>query len=78
MDALETELQGLDAMIEKTPTGQLYLRRGLVLWKLQRHGAAIADYERAVALDGPDSEAAVALEMGRRVMDFYNKDMYNP
>lgn len=78
MDALQTELDTLDALIGQAPTGSLYLRRGLVRWKLQRHGAAIADYERAVALDGPGSEAAAVLDMARRVMDFYNKDMYNP
>lgn len=45
---------------------------------MQRHAAAMADYERATALDGPDSAAATALAMARDVMDFYNKDLLNP
>ena len=75
---LTDELKKLDASIAEAPSGRLYLRRGLLLWRMQKHAAAMADYERAIALDGPDSEAVTVLEMARSVMNFFNKDMYNP
>lgn len=77
-DEAETELERLDGLIEKAPSGRLYLQRGMLLWRMQRHAAAMADYERAVSLDGPDSEASAALDMARSVMNFFNKDLYNP
>ncbi|MDE6137611.1 MAG: tetratricopeptide repeat protein [Muribaculaceae bacterium] len=75
---MEQELQRLDGAIAAGPTPELYMQRGRLLWRLQRHAAAMADYERATALAGPDSPAAAALAMAREVMDFYNKDLYNP
>ena len=50
---------------------------GRIAWKEGRNGDAISLYERAIALD-PTSEAVVALEQAREIMDFYNKDLYNP
>jgi len=75
---MEEKLQELDAEIERGATAELYLERGRLLWRMQRHAAAMADYGRAAAITGPGSPAAAALEMARRVMDFYNKDLYNP
>ena len=75
---MEQELQRLDRAIAAGPTPELYMKRGRLLCRLQRHAAAMADYERATALAGPDSPAAAALAMAREVMDFYNKDLYNP
>lgn len=50
---------------------------GRIAWKEGRKAEAISLYEHAVALD-PASDAAVALEQAREVMQFYNKDLYNP
>lgn len=75
---MDNELSRLDKAIAAAPTAALYLERGRLLWRLQRHAAALADYERATALAGPDSPAAAALAMAREVMEFFNKDMYNP
>ena len=75
---MENELKRLNAAIEAKPSAELYLQRGRLLWRMQRHAAAMADYERATALDGPGSAAATALAMARDVMDFYNKDLLNP
>lgn len=55
----------------------LHLMRGKVLWKLGRKGAAISDYECAVAIN-PDSPAAHLLEHARAIMDFFNPDQFNP
>lgn len=51
--------------------------RGRIAWRRGRRGDAISLYEKALALD-PGSEAAVALEQARSVMNFYNKDLLNP
>lgn len=78
-DALEEELETLDRRIAQAPSAELYLHRGRLLWRMQRHAAAMADYERAAAGDGEAAhEAAVALQLARDVMDFFNKDLYNP
>lgn len=50
---------------------------GRIAWKQGRRADAIEWYERAAASDA-ESEAAVALEQARDVMDFFNKDLYNP
>lgn len=75
---MDEELKQLDAAIASAPSGELYLRRGRRLWQLQRHGEAMADYERAVAMDGADSPAAAALQLAREVMAFFHRDLYNP
>lgn len=50
---------------------------GRIAWKEGRKADAISLYERAQAID-PASEAAVALEQAREIMNFYNTDLYNP
>lgn len=78
-DTLEKELEALDRRIAQAPSPELYLHRGRLLWRMQRHAAAMADYERAAAGEGEAArEAAVALQLARDVMDFFNKDLYNP
>jgi tetratricopeptide (TPR) repeat protein len=46
----------------------------------QRKGdwqGAMNHYLEAVSIN-PDSPAKAALEMVKEILDFYNKDMYNP
>ncbi len=50
---------------------------GRLAWKRGDKAAAISRYNEAVALDA-DSEAAIALEQALNIMDFFNKDLYNP
>ena len=54
----------------------LYMK-GKILWKQGRRTEAITAYNEAVALN-PDSTAAIALTQARQIMNFYNKDLYNP
>ncbi len=61
---------------EATDAEALYLL-GRIAWKEGRKSDAISLYNAAVALDA-DSEAAVALEQARGIMDFYHRDLYNP
>ena len=48
-----------------------------IAWKKGDKTAALACYERGADLD-PDGPAAIALEQARDIMDFFNKDLYNP
>lgn len=54
----------------------LYMK-GRIAWKRGQKSRAMSFYAEAAGLD-PDSEAATALEQARSIMDFYNKDLYNP
>lgn len=54
----------------------LYMK-GRIAWKRGQKSRAMSFYAEAAGLE-PESEAATALEQARRVMDFYNKDLYNP
>lgn len=63
-------------LLDDTTATGLYLR-GRIEWKNGNKARAITFYEAAVAVD-PHCEAAVALEQARNVMNFYNKDLYNP
>ena len=71
---LEDALEQLKAIPEDADS--LYMR-GKILWKMGRRSEAITAYGEAVALN-EDSPAAIALQQARQIMDFYNKDLYNP
>lgn len=55
---------------------ELY-RRGAGLWRQGDRQGAIACYTESAALN-PDGPGAVALEMTRDIMDFYDTQQYNP
>lgn len=50
---------------------------GRIEWKRGNRGAAISLYVRSSALE-PSGPASTALEQAREIMDFFNKDLYNP
>ncbi len=83
MDSIESIKQEIEALsaaagaVTGAAAADIFYRRGRLYWKLGQRGAAISDYERAVAIDS-DSPAAEALKMCRDIMDFYNTDLYNP
>jgi Flp pilus assembly protein TadD len=70
-------ITALDELIKQEPSAELYFNRGKLCWKLGRRSDAITDYEHAVELDSA-SPAAHALEVVRDIMNFFNKDLYNP
>lgn len=55
----------------------VYFTLGKLLWRLGRRSEAMDAYNEAIAIN-PDSPAAVALEQGRAIFDFYNPDLLNP
>lgn len=74
----ETEVLAMlnAASTDRAKSEALFLL-GRVAWKRGDKAAAISRYNDAVALDA-DSEAAVALQQALDIMDFFNKDLYNP
>ncbi len=54
----------------------LYMK-GKIRWKMGRKAEAMSSYASVVDLN-PDSPAAIALAQARQIMNFYNKDLYNP
>ncbi len=68
----------LDAYIAGNPGDDAALAlRGMQHWSLQHRREAINDYLAAIEIN-PDSPARAALESAREILDYYNKDIYNP
>ena len=51
--------------------------RGLLYWKMERRADAINDYNAAISINA-DSAAVRLKESAYAILDFYNKDLYNP
>lgn len=56
---------------------QGHFEEGKRQWALGNRGAAISEYNHAVALD-PGSAAATALKMATEIMDFFDPQQLNP
>ena len=75
---LDIALDVLNRYIVENPQDDNgYFMRGKLWWRLQKHSAAVTDYETAVALN-PDSEARHALDLARSVFNYFNPDLLNP
>lgn len=51
--------------------------RGIKHWGLGHRSEAINDYLAAIRIN-PDSRAVQALQATNDILDYYNKDLYNP
>lgn len=51
--------------------------RGLKYWSAGKRSEAIGDYLAAIRIN-PDSRARQALQAANDILDYYNKDLYNP
>ncbi len=58
-------------------TAEEYLQLGNECWQRGDWQNALANYMEAIELD-PNSPAVVAKEMLENILNFYNKDAYNP
>lgn len=56
---------------------EAYTLRGMKYWGLQNRSAAINDYLAAIRIN-PESKAVQALKATNEILDYYNKDLYNP
>lgn len=51
--------------------------RGMKYWGMQKRSLAINDYLAAIRIN-PESKAVQALRATNEILDYYNKDLYNP
>lgn len=51
--------------------------RGLKYWGMQKRAQAINDYLAAIRIN-PASPSVQALKVANEILDYYNKDLYNP
>ncbi len=56
---------------------EAYTMRGMKYWGLGQRANAINDYLQAIEIN-PDSKARLALKATNEILDYYNKDLYNP
>lgn len=78
MSETDETLEQLNELIAANPDdAAAYYRRGSLLWKLDRRGAAITDFNTSARLD-PDGPGAVAAEHAMAIMNFFNPDQFNP
>lgn len=54
-----------------------HYRLGRSLWQQGRRGEAMTEYNISLSLD-PASPAAAALDMANDIMDFFDRNLYNP
>lgn len=74
----EEAVKVLSDFIEENPDNdEAYTMRGMKYWGMQKRSAAINDYLKAIRLN-PDSKAVQALKAANEILDYYNKDLYNP
>lgn len=73
-----TVLSALDEYIKANPTSDAaYTQRGLTFWSMGKRAEAINDYLEALRIN-PQSDARIALQSTNNILDYYNKDLYNP
>lgn len=86
-DRLKEQIKGLtaaeavaalDAYIAANPDDEeAYIARGMRHWGDGRRSLAINDYLAAIRIN-PDSRANEALKAANEILDYRNKDLYNP
>lgn len=69
----------LDKWIAEHPEDvEAYTLRGMKHFGAGHHSAAIGDYLTALRLDPDNARARQALDYANSILDYYNKDLYNP
>lgn len=76
--APEQVVEKLDTYLASHPDDEPALvMRGVTHWSMSHRRLAIQDYLAAVRIN-PQSKANEALKAAYAILDFYNKDLYNP
>lgn len=74
----EEAIRILSVFIESHPdSDEAYTLRGMKYWGAGKRSLAINDYLTAIRLN-PDSRARHALQASQEILDYRNKDLYNP
>ena len=77
-NAVDDAIVSLDRLIDSQPDNdEAFFLRGKLHWQLGQRKNALNDYHRAAELN-PGGPAAGVIEMTMSIMNFYNKDLYNP
>ena len=76
-EAVKVLTEYIDTHPEAADLDEAYTMRGMKYWGMQKRSAAINDYLAAIRLN-PDSRAVQALKAANDILDYYNKDLYNP
>ena len=75
---VQRSIDEYSALIAANPDmDEAYVERGLLYWKLGKRAEAINDYNEAIGIN-PASRAVQVKEATSSILDFYNKDLYNP
>lgn len=75
---IEMQLQALSERIAANADDDAALiERGRLYWALGKRSDAINDYLAAQRIN-PDGDAKQLLKATYEILDFYNKDLYNP
>ncbi|MDE7508965.1 MAG: hypothetical protein K2M62_02455 [Muribaculaceae bacterium] len=88
MESLKEQIRllGADeaiALLDKWIAGhpedvEAYTLRGMKHFGAGHRSAAIGDYLTALRLDPDNARARQALDYANSILDYYNKDLYNP
>lgn len=71
-------MKSLNDYIDANPRDDEALTfRGMQYWNRNERALAINDYLAAIKIN-PDSKAKLALKATNDILDYYNKDLYNP
>lgn len=74
----EEAIRLLTEFIDANPKNDEALTlRGMQHWGMGERAKAINDYLAAIEIN-PDSKARLALKATNEILDYYNKDLYNP
>lgn len=74
----DTVISELSEYIAASPEDDEALTmRGMAYWSKGERSNAINDYLAAVKIN-PESRAKLALKATYEILDYYNKDLYNP
>lgn len=76
-EAVKVLSEYIDSHVDASNLDEVYIMRGMKYWGLQNRSAAINDYLAAIRLN-PQSRAVQALKAANEILDYYNKDLYNP
>ena len=70
--------EGLTDYVETHPgDDEALTARGMQHWSMGDRASAINDYLAAIKTN-PESKAKMALKATNDILDYYNKDLYNP
>ncbi|MDE6027884.1 MAG: hypothetical protein K2G23_07425 [Muribaculaceae bacterium] len=74
----EEAIEILSIYIESHPeSDEAYTMRGMKYWGAGKRSLALNDYLAALRIN-PDSRARMALQASQEILDYRNKDLYNP